>query len=355
MENARLITETREALSSRPRPPRCCGSSIPRPAISRRCSMRCSKRRRRLCEADHAASCDLRWRVLSASRSRRRHRPSIARMSDADAGPLGPDPGTVGAAGRRASASSISSMSRPIRRYTLEDRCRRSGSAVRAPCSSCRCCARTSAARRHRCLPPGGAAVHRQADRAAAELRRAGGHRDGERAAHHRDARGAGAADRDRRGVAGHQLLARRPRAGIRCDAGEGARVCASADFGMLGLTMASAFSAVADAWRRQTRYATDRAQRIGPGPHRDAPLGRMLDGERFVHIADLRGDDALSSRRSRAAEHASSSAASAPCLSCRCARTTRSLGVIIDLPPGGPAVHRQADRAACRTSPRRR
>ena len=37
-----------------------------------------------------------------------------------------------------------------------------------------------------------------------------------------RDARGLGAADRDRRGVAGHQLVARRPRAGVRCDAGEG-------------------------------------------------------------------------------------------------------------------------------------
>ena len=52
-----------------------------------------------------------------------------------------------------------------------------------------------------------------QADRAAAEFRGAGGHRDGERAAHDRDARGAGAADRDRRGAAGHQFLARRPRA----------------------------------------------------------------------------------------------------------------------------------------------
>ena len=50
-------------------------------------------------------------------------------------------------------------------------------------------------------LPPGGPAVHRQADRAAGELRGAGGHRDGERAADHRDARGAGAADRDRRGA----------------------------------------------------------------------------------------------------------------------------------------------------------
>ena len=45
MENTRLITETREAWSNRPRPPRCCRSSIPRPATSRRYSTRCWKRR----------------------------------------------------------------------------------------------------------------------------------------------------------------------------------------------------------------------------------------------------------------------------------------------------------------------
>ena len=36
-------------------------------------------------------------------------------------------------------------------------------------------------------------------------------------------ARGAGAADRDRRGVAGDQRVARRSGAGVRCDPGEGA------------------------------------------------------------------------------------------------------------------------------------
>ena len=75
-------------------------------------------------------------------------------------------------------------------------------------------------ARRNDCLPPGSAAVHRQADRAVAEFRGAGGHCDGERAALDRDARGLGAADRDRRGVAGHQFLARRSRAGVRGDPG---------------------------------------------------------------------------------------------------------------------------------------
>src|SRR5215813_6847264 len=51
---------------------------------------------------------------------------------------------------------------------------------------------------------------HGQADRAIAEFRRAGGDRDGECAALDRDTRGVGAADRDRRGAAGHQLLAGR-------------------------------------------------------------------------------------------------------------------------------------------------
>ena len=89
-------------------------------------------------------------------------------------------------------------------------------------------------------LPPGGAAVLRQADRAVAEFRRAGGHRDGECAADHRDARGLGAADRDRRGIAGHQFLARRPRPGVRRDARKGACASATPRLAALRLTTAS-------------------------------------------------------------------------------------------------------------------
>jgi GAF domain-containing protein len=62
----------------------------------------------------------------------------------------------------------------------------------------------------------------RQADRSGRKLCRTGGHRDGERAAHHRDARGIGAANRDRRGIAGYQFLARRPGAGVRRNARKG-------------------------------------------------------------------------------------------------------------------------------------
>ena len=56
MENARLLTETaRGAWNSRPRPPRCCRSSIARPAISRRCSTRYWRKRMRLCGRDYGA------------------------------------------------------------------------------------------------------------------------------------------------------------------------------------------------------------------------------------------------------------------------------------------------------------
>ena len=52
----------------------------------------------------------------------------------------------------------------------------------------------------------------------------AGGHRDGKCAAVDRDARSAGTADCDRRGIASHQFLARRPRAGVRRNTGKGPR-----------------------------------------------------------------------------------------------------------------------------------
>ena len=56
--------------------------------------------------------------------------------------------------------------------------------------------------RRDHHLPPGGRPVHRQADRAGEELRRAGRHRYREHAAAQRAARVAAAADRHRRGAA---------------------------------------------------------------------------------------------------------------------------------------------------------
>ena len=120
------------------------------------------------------------------------------------------------------------SRERPPRAYSRRGRRSRAmrdgadhGWASSGPRLACRCCAR---ARRSgsSCCAPAGRAVHRPADRTCQHLRRSGGDRDREHTAADRAARGAGAADRDGRGVAGDQRLARRSDAGVRCDAGKG-------------------------------------------------------------------------------------------------------------------------------------
>ena len=67
--------------------------------------------------------------------------------------------------------------------------------------------ARGSRARHDWSHAEAGRAVHRAADRTGAHLCRPGGHRDRECAAVDRTARVTGAADRDSRGIAGHQFL----------------------------------------------------------------------------------------------------------------------------------------------------
>ena len=105
---------------------------------------------------------------------------------------------------------------------------RHKGSATTGLRWACRCCAREC---RSACMALTAhyrPAVHRQADRARHHLRRPGGDRDRERAAvrrgagaHARVVRGAGAADGDLGGAAGHLELARRARACVRGHAGE--------------------------------------------------------------------------------------------------------------------------------------
>ena len=185
----------------------------------------------RLCDADMAMisvarATSIGWRRASAFRrntkrfceqrpippgSRHRHRAVCARAADRP--------------GRRP-------CRRPGIRLPRGDHARQE----RAPCLACRCCAKASRSASIMSRAPAGRAVYRAADRTGAHLCRSGGHRDREYAADHRDARGAGAADRDRRSVAGHQFLARRPRAGVRRDAGEGDAAVRGARSGILDL-----------------------------------------------------------------------------------------------------------------------
>ncbi len=123
------------------------------------------------------------------------------------------------------------------------------------------------------------------ADRPLTEFRGAGGDRDGERAAPDRDARGVGAADRDRRGAGGHQLLARRPRAGLRghtwkkhislCDAASAAFLAYDGEHVSCG----------GDTENVQTDYAKSCAKSGGRAPDRAARVDQLA-AERAVSIS---------------------------------------------------------------------
>ena len=138
--------------------------------------------------------------------------------------------------------------------------------------------------------PPGGARVLGQADRTAGELRRAGGHRDGERTADHRAARGAGAADRDRRGVAGDQRLARRSDAGVRRDAGKGDATVRGQHSASCTPTTANSFMPLAllgvpPAYAAFKQQREDRRAKPEPA----SMAARIVDGER---VDPRRGPD---------------------------------------------------------------
>ena len=137
MENARLIPRRARRWSSRPQPPRYCRSSIPRPATSRRCSMRCWKRRI-ACAMRPSACCRLdgerfhAWRHREASRELRR----VLRASPCDPARDFLEPICRG------------ERSRPYPRCQADGRLSKSGdpmrrawsiSAVPAPCFGCRC------------------------------------------------------------------------------------------------------------------------------------------------------------------------------------------------------------------------
>ena len=100
-------------------------------------------------------------------------------------------------------------------------------------------------------------------------------------------ARGAGAADRDRRGVAGHQLLARRSRAGVRCDAGKG-------DAAVRGGIRQSCAPIDGDAASAPRPCAGYRAASpsicaaASAGRSRTAARSAVVRGERLIHILDL-------------------------------------------------------------------
>ena len=103
-------------------------------------------------------------------------------------------------------------------------------------------------------------------------------------------ARGAGAADRDRRGVAGHQCLAGRSRAGVRRDAGEGAQALCERRIGALVLLRWRDFPRGGDALPIRARFmrATAASGAVAPAVRSSERCSR---GDRFVHVPESGGE----------------------------------------------------------------
>ena len=156
----------------------------------------------------------------------------------------------------------------------------------------CAVAAGRHAVRDDRRRSPGGSPVLRQADRAAAKLCGAGGHRDGECAPVGRVARVARSANGDRRGAGRHQFVARRSRPGVRRDAGQRARgsarpkpvICCASRTANSAERPASVCPRISTSSCRSTR----RCRREIP---RNSVPYRMAASRSPVHVHDIRED----------------------------------------------------------------
>ena len=182
----------------------------------------------------------------------------------------------------------------PTARQTQSWRCR-PDSAAHVPSSACRCSRMMRWSARSSSTATS-TAIHRQADRAGSELRRAGRHRHREHAPAQRAARIAPAADRHRRCAQGHQPLDVRPADGAQYADGVGGAALRSRQVAAIMMREGDVYriSAPTTAFQpNAVQYALNNSTATGPRQRRpDVP---SLEGK-AIHIPDALADPEYSS-----------------------------------------------------------